>query len=126
MGAFSTRLSAHNMRGTNWLPGWCVICGRPHPERHHVVARSLGGASGPLVHLCGCGNALYDADRNLLHHGAAENHRLWFWWADGTDADIAPRVPFPASSCGMWAYLLSDDALPWHEALKQDGWRMIF
>lgn len=118
-----TRYSSHNMRGESWLPGYCSICGRPYPERHHVVARSLGGHDGPLIHLCGCGNALYDADRTLLHHGAAEMHRLWFWWCDGSDQDIAPIVP--SWACGMWAYLLVDEPIVWMVALRMPGWRVI-
>ena len=86
-----SRFSAHNMRGLSYRPGYCAICGRPHPEGHHVVARSLGGGDGPVIDLCGRGNSLKDADGNLLHHGAAETHRLWLWWHDGTDSDIAPK-----------------------------------
>lgn len=118
-----SRYSAHNMRGLDWLPGYCSICGRPRPERHHVVARSLGGHDGPLIHLCGCGNALYDADGILLHHGAAEMHRLWFWWCDGGDGDLAPSVPVWAH--GTWAYLLADDSTDWMRALAMPGWHVI-
>lgn len=118
----ASRLSAHNMRGEDHLPGWCAVCGRPYPERHHVVARSLGGASGPMVHLCGRGNALFDADGLLLHHGAAEMHRLHLWWCDGTDADIAPDVRGGWQSA-FWAYLLTAEQTdPW-DALRMSGWR---
>ena len=116
-----SRLSAHNMGGEDHLPGWCAVCGRPHPERHHVVARSLGGTAGPMVHLCGRGNALYDADGRILHHGAAEMHRLHLWWVDGRDADIAPSVRGWQSA--FWAYLLTDfQTNPW-DALRMPGWR---
>lgn len=50
-----SRFSAHNMRGLSYRPGYCAICGRPHPEGHHVVARSLGGGDGPVIDLCGRG-----------------------------------------------------------------------
>lgn len=116
-----SRLSAHNMRGADHLPGWCSVCGRPHPERHHVVARSLGGSSGPMVHLCGRGNALFDADGRLLHHGAAERHRLHLWWADGEDADIAPDVRGWQSA--FWAYLITDFQINTWDALRLPGWR---
>lgn len=118
--------TAHNMRGESWLPGYCSICGRPYPERHHVVARSLGGHDGPLIHLCGCGNALYDADLTLLHHGAAEMHRLWFWWCDGSDMNIAPDAAYKVlRAWGMWAYLLSDDSIDWVTAIATPGWRLL-
>lgn len=116
-----SRLSAHNMRGADHLPGWCAVCGRPHPERHHVVARSLGGSAGPVVHLCGRGNALFDADGRLLHHGAAEMHRLHLWWADGEDADIAPDVRGWQSA--FWAYLITDFQIDTWDALRLPGWR---
>ncbi len=122
-----SRYNAHNMRGLDCLPGWCVVCGRPHPERHHVVPRSLGGRDGPLIHLCGCGNALYDADLNLLHHGAVETHRMWFWWCDGTDMDMAPDAAGKAiAGWRLWAYLLLDEPVNEMEALGTLGWKLIY
>ncbi len=116
-------ISAHNMCGESHLPGWCSVCGRPHPEAHHVVPRSLGGAQGPLVHLCGRGNALFDADGRLLHHGAAEQRRLWLWWLDGSDAEAAPDVA--GAWTGGWAYVLLDEPAGWMRALRAPGWRML-
>lgn len=124
MGVMS-RFNAHNVRGADHLPGWCSICGRPHPERHHVVARSLGGSSGPMIHLCGCGNNLFDADRRILHHGLAEHHRLWFWWLDGTDADLQPDTP-PLVHLPCWIYLISDHPISEMEALREKDWRAIW
>lgn len=121
-----SRYNAHNMQGPDCLPGWCAICGRPYPERHHVVPRSLGGHDGPLIHLCGRGNALRDADGRLLHHGAVETHRMWLWWCDGTDADIAPDVS-KKNACGQgfWAYVLADEPVDEMTALALPGWRAI-
>ena len=53
----------------------------------------------------------------------AEMHRLWFWWCDGSDQDIAPIVP--SWACGMWAYLLVDEPIDWMVALRMPGWRVI-
>lgn len=118
-----SRLSAHNMRGQSERPGWCIVCGRPYPEGHHVVARSLGGGNGPVVELCGRGNNLRDADGNLLHHGAAETHRLWLWWHDGTDSDIAPKC-LRGCGYGRWAYILADEPCRYEEAAEMEGWRL--
>ena len=118
-----TRYSAHNMRGGDHLPGWCAVCGRPYPERHHAVARSLGGGLGPLIHVCGRGNNLYDADGRLLHHGAAEAHLLWFWWHDGTDLDIAP--PEPRFMLSPWVFLLLPEPCGWQDALAAPGWKPV-
>lgn len=121
--ATMSRYNAHNMRGADFAAPWCAVCGRPRPERHHVVPRSLGGGRGPVVSLCGRGNALYDADMRLLHHGAVEMHRMWLWWADGTDADIAPD--YPAWADGMWVYLLADEPVDEMTALAMPGWRVL-
>lgn len=119
-----SRYNAHNMRGPSLTPGWCAVCGRPHPEAHHIVPRSLGGADGPVIHLCGRGNALFDALGNELHHGLVENHRLWLWFNDGEDADIAPALP--QHSRGCWCYLLSARPINEMDALARLGWRAIW
>lgn len=119
-----SRFNAHNMRGYSFLPGWCAICGKPHPEAHHVVPRSLGGARSPLIHLCGRGNSLFDADGSLLHHGAVETHRLWLWFNDGTDADIAPALP--QYSDLRWCYLLADEPIGEYDALARLGWKAVW
>lgn len=123
----SSALSLHNMKGEHHLPGWCSVCGRPYPERHHVVARSLGGGDGPMVHLCGSGNYLYDADGRLLHHGMAENHRLHLWWMDGTDSDIAPTLAPGARpwKSAYWAYLITEEDTDPMDALRLPGWRPL-
>lgn len=122
--ALMGRYHAHNMGGADHLPGWCSICGKPHPERHHVVPRSLGGSSGPVVHLCGFGGNLRDADGRLNHHGAVEQHLLWFWWHDGTDRDLSPQVP-PLAIEGTWLYRLSGEPCSIDSALRSGGWRIL-
>lgn len=123
MTGLANRVHAHNMRGDDHCPGWCAVCGRPHPERHHVVARALGGAAGPVVQLCGFGSNLLDADGRMLCHGAAEHHYLHFWWCDGTDPDLAPAVSGRGSR--FWAYLLADEPCDDLAALAMPGWRPL-
>ena len=113
----------HNMAGADHLSGWCGICGRPYPERHHVVARSMGGAAGPVVHLGGFGSNLRDADGRLLHHGAAEQHLLHLWWADGTDLHLAPRA-VPVRARG-WFYLLAEHPVSIQQAYSMGPWRPL-
>lgn len=124
MTEYMSRYNRHNMAGPSHKPGWCAICGRPHPEGHHVVPRSLGGADGPVIHLCGFGNNLRDADGRLLHHGAVESHRLWFWFNDGRDSDIAPALP--RHSRGRWCYLLADEPIGEMDALTRNGWKAVW
>ena len=123
MTEFMNRINAHNMAGRSHLPGYCSICGRMHPEKHHVVARSLGGVSGPMIHLCGFGSNLRGANGELFHHGAAEHHMLWFWWSDGRDEDIAPKR---ARVLKGWIYLLVDTPVDIMTALASDGWKKVF
>lgn len=118
-----SRYNAHNMRGAHHLPGWCSVCGRPYPEKHHAVPRSLGGSAGPVIHLCGRGNNLFDADGVLLHHGAVELHRMWLWWCDGSDLDIAPRTPGWLTL--GWAYILLPEPVGEMTALAMPGWRPL-
>ena len=118
------RINAHNMAGRDHLPGYCAICGAAHPEKHHVVARSLGGTAGPMIHLCGFGSNLRDADGKLLHHGAVEHHMMWFWFCNGQDLDIAPK-PARFFNSG-WIYLLADKPIDVMDALAMDGWKRCF
>lgn len=64
------------MPAPSLLPGWCITCGRPYPERHHAVPRSQGGADGPELHLCGQGNT-------SGCHGEAHSKRLHFRYRGG-------------------------------------------
>ena len=89
--------------------GRCAICNRASPlERHHIVARSLGGTDGPTALLCGFGSNLRDADGRYYCHGLAEWHMLSFRWRDG-----------------RWEYLLTDEPTKYERALRMDGWRPV-
>lgn len=103
---------------------FCPFCGRGAQSRHHIVPRSLGGSSGPVVHLCGFSGNLRDADGRLNHHGAVEQHLLWFWWHDGTDRDLSPQVP-PLAIEGTWLYRLSGEPCSIDSALRSGGWRIL-
>lgn len=78
------------------LPGWCIACGKPYPERHHAVPRSQGGADGPELHLCGSGTTGC--------HGEAHQHRLHFRYRDG------------------WEFLRTEP-MRYEHALSTKGWQ---
>lgn len=86
------------MGAPSMQPGYCVVCGRPHPTGHHVVSRSLGGRDGPLVDLCGHGTAGC--------HGEAEALRLHFRYTGEA-----------------WEYLRAPAATAYGKALELPGWR---
>lgn len=94
----------------------CVVCGRRYPlNQHHLVKRSAGELwidgkkqPKPTITLCGNGNILAHGGR-LNCHGLAHHGRLHFRWKDGF----------------LWALML-DRATRYSEALKMDGWTMIW
>ena len=113
-------MDEHNMKGKSFTPGFCAVCGKNQFESHHVVSRSHGGTDGPILHLCGCGENLLGSE---LHHGMAHSNRLFFWWCDGTDRNLAPGVPDDAQM--QWAFLLCEKPMNQLEALRTDGWQML-
>ena len=80
---------------------WCVFCGRPATERHHIVFRSQGGSDGPTVSVCGWGNV--SGCHALLHA-----HKLHMRWNDG-----------------RWEYLRTMDSVKEQDALGLSGWRPV-
>jgi hypothetical protein len=69
-----------NMAGESHISDYCLICGKPATERHHVVPRSRGGSKGPVVSVCGWGNITGCHGR--LHTGRVHlrwnaEKRLW-------------------------------------------------
>lgn len=77
---------------------WCVFCGRPRTEYHHIVYRSHGGTDGPVVAVCGAGNA--SGCHGMLHSG-----RLHLDWRDGG-----------------WRYLKTDQPVSHEQARQMKGW----
>lgn len=88
------------MEAPSYTPGRCVVCGRTPVQAHHLVPRSHGGSKGPVVHLCGLGNA-------SGCHGKAHSHRLHFRYA------------------GKLEYLLTDEPVKDYVAYDMEGWKDI-
>lgn len=78
---------------------WCVVCGRPATNMHHVIPNDRKNS--PALSLCGMGNA-------SGCHGAAHAHRLHFRFTD------------------RWEYMWTDEPLDELDASEiQEGWRCI-
>lgn len=82
---------------------WCAVCGKKAENRHHVIPRSHGGKDGPIISLCGFGNA-------SGCHGKAHSHRLHFRY----DEDA-----------GAWEVLETEQPTKYQTALGMEGWRKI-
>lgn len=79
----------------------CPFCGASSCNGHHVVPRSQGGAKGPLVHVCGFGNA-------AGCHGRLHSHTLHV-----------------KAENGCWWYLETDEPVKYDRALAMEGWVML-
>lgn len=79
---------------------WCVVCGKPATNLHHVIPKSHGGKDGPVLSLCGMGNA-------SGCHGKFHSHLLHARYADG------------------WEVLETDVPTKYQSALDMEGWRKI-
>ena len=79
---------------------YCVFCGRPATEQHHVVFRSQGGGKGPTVSVCGWGNT-------SGCHGLLHARKLHLRWREG------------------WEYLRTAEPTKYDEALRMSGWRKL-
>lgn len=78
---------------------WCVVCGRPATNMHHVIPNDRRHS--PALSLCGMGNA-------SGCHGAAHAHRLHFRFTD------------------RWEYMWTDEPMNELDASEiRDGWRCI-
>lgn len=82
----------------------CPFCGKPTQNRHHIVYRSHGGTDGPVIDVCGMGNA--DGC-----HGELHAHRLHLDWSD---------------ELGGWAYKRTEEPTKdvWI-ATSPEGWRKL-
>ena len=80
---------------------YCVVCGKPATNSHHVIIKGMGGSRHskriPTVSLCGSGNT-------SGCHGLAHSMRLHFRYRDG------------------WEYLLLDEPTDYQTALGMEGW----
>jgi len=84
----------------NVLDCKCVFCGKTATNAHHIVPRSHGGLKGPLVPVCGMGNA-------SGCHGLLHKHMLHMRYT------------------GVWEYLLTKEPMKYDKALMLEGWRKI-
>lgn len=81
---------------------WCIACGKPSTNHHHVIPKGMGGLQRdlerriPLLSLCGMGNA-------SGCHGLAHSGRLHFRWD------------------GCWEFLRTEPC-KYEDALRMDGW----
>lgn len=93
-------LEKHMMDAPSLKRPWCVVCGKPATNLHHVVPRSHGGSKGPVLSLCGMGNA-------SGCHGRAHEHTLSFRYREG------------------WEVLETDRPTKYQAALEMEGWRKV-
>ena len=82
---------------------YCVFCGRPATEQHHIVYRSAGGTDGPTVSVCGWGNA-------SGCHGLFHAHKLHLRW----------------NEAGYWEWLRTMDSVKEEQARQLNGWRRLY
>jgi hypothetical protein len=97
-GAYTNRYDLKKMAigRKTFVHDFCVICGKPASELHHMVYRSHGGTDGPLVSLC----------RDC--HNKEHLHLLHF--------DMRPF------ECGERPCYKFTDTSCKHENLGDDGW----
>lgn len=81
---------------------FCVFCGRPATNRHHVVYRSQGGTDGPTIPVCGMGNAS-GCHKRLHDHTITVSYSAFLGW-----------------EC-----LFTDEPVKYEKALAMGGWRPI-
>ena len=81
---------------------YCVVCGKPATNQHHVVIKGMGGSRRqiPTVSLCGMGNT-------SGCHGLAHAMRLHFRYRKG------------------WECIITAEPCDYQTALESDGWRRI-
>ena len=73
-------LNRHLLNQPSLRRAYCVVCGKPANNQHHVIIKGMGGTKYakqiPTVSLCGMGNA-------SGCHGLAHTGRLFFDYRDG-------------------------------------------
>ena len=88
------------MEAPSIIDSFCVFCGKPATNNHHVVPRSRGGTHGPVLSVCGMGNA-------SGCHGKLHAHTLHVRYRDG------------------WEYLETKESMKYQDALEQEGWKPL-
>ena len=79
---------------------FCVFCGKPATNRHHIVFRSQGGSGGATVTVCGFGNA-------SGCHGKLHSRMIHLRWN------------------GEWEYLETETPTKYEKALLMEGWKRL-
>ena len=79
---------------------WCVFCGKKATNYHHVVFRSQGGEKGPVLSVCGLGNA-------SGCHGKLHSRKLHVRYTD------------------RWEYLETEEPTKYQTALGMEGWKPL-
>lgn len=88
---------------------WCVVCGRPATNMHHVIPNDRKHS--PALSLCGMGNA-------SGCHGAAHAHRLHF--------RVVEVKLWSGDTVKRWEYLWTGEPVKEDAAHEiRDGWRCI-
>lgn len=115
----------------DYLPGYCVVCGRTNPiNKHHMVPKSAGEVIDirrrkmrkPLVHLCGFGNNLQDADGRFYCHGKVHQNLLHFRNNNGVLEVLDLTDPATLQRLGLRVVT----SFPRYEALELNGWRPVW
>ena len=81
----------------------CPFCGRHATNNHHIVPRSQGGMQGPVISVCGMGNAC--GCYGLLHQ-----HKLHL------------RYDFERQ---VWEFIFTYKSTKYDTALKMSGWQVV-
>ena len=81
------------------LPPYCVVCGKPANNAHHVIVGMRKSLRVPRLRLCGSGTTGC--------HGLAHERRLHFRFRDG------------------WEWLATDEPTKYQAAIEMDGWRAL-
>lgn len=82
---------------------YCVVCGAPATNQHHVIIKGMGGSKRqiPTVSLCGLGNT-------SGCHRLAHAMRLHFRYTD------------------TWEYIILPKPTNYADALECEGWRRCY
>ena len=93
---------------------YCVVCGKPATNAHHVIPKGMGGVSKemeariPKLKLCGNGNL--NGCHGLAHQGL-----LHINWEDGMGGWVFRRSSEPMGDEESWRQF-------WSDYLPVQGW----
>lgn len=114
---FLQRIHDHNQKGEDHRSDRCCVCGCARAKDHAVHD------GGPVISLCKFFDAIADPHGFIWHHGLAQAGLLHFWWYDGNDLDIAPKIK--NQQYRGWCYCITKEPMSIDCALKERGWKEI-